>query len=115
VARVNQSAVTSAYKALNTDLGLPTKPVTPSEFIPKLASEVECPDSVRQRAQRLATRAKEAGVTTGVHPAGFAAACLYKASCEQGRWFTQTEIAEAADTTATTVRSHRDTLNDLSV
>jgi transcription initiation factor TFIIB len=112
VARVDQSAVTSAYKALNTDLGLPTKPVTPSEFIPKLASEVECPDSVRQRAQRLATRATEDGVTTGVHPAAFAAACLYKANCEQGRWFTQAEVAEAADTTPTTVRSHRDTLDE---
>jgi len=33
-ARVEQSRVTNAYKTLNTELGLPTQPVRPSEFIP---------------------------------------------------------------------------------
>jgi len=33
-ARVEQSRVANAYKTLNTELGLPTQPVRPSEFIP---------------------------------------------------------------------------------
>jgi len=40
---------------------------------------------IRQRARTLAEQTEERGVTTGVHPAGFAAACLYKAGQEHGK------------------------------
>jgi transcription initiation factor TFIIB len=33
---------------------------------------------------------------TGVHPAGFAAACLYTAGQEVGQWLTQAEAAAMA-------------------
>jgi len=114
-ARVEQSRVTNAYKTLNTELGLPTQPVRPSEFIPRLASELEVPAYIRQRARRLAEQSESSGAASGVNPSGFAAACLYKAGCEEGRWLTQAEVAEVASVTATTIRSHRDTLNELAV
>lgn len=47
-ARVDESRVKNAYKTLNTDLGLPTQPVGPSEFVPRLASELNVPDSIRR-------------------------------------------------------------------
>jgi transcription initiation factor TFIIB len=81
-------------------------------FVPRLASDLECPDEIRQRARTLAKQAEERGVTTGVHPAGFAAACLYKAGQESGRWLTQTDIAEVANTSTATVRNHRNTLEE---
>jgi len=114
-ARVEQSRVTNAYKTLNTELGLPAQPVRPSEFIPRLASELEVPAYIRQRARRLAEQSESTGVASGVKPSGFAAACLYKAGREEGRWLTQAEVAEAASVTSTTIRSHRDTLNELAV
>jgi transcription initiation factor TFIIB len=46
-ARVEQARVNCAYKALNVKLGLPAKPVTLSEFVPRLASELAVSDSVR--------------------------------------------------------------------
>ncbi|TKX76721.1 hypothetical protein EXE53_30345, partial [Halorubrum sp. SD626R] len=52
-------------------------------------------------------------VTTGVHPAGFAAACLYTAGREEGRWLTQSGVVEAANISTTTIRTHRDTLQQL--
>lgn len=110
VATVGESRVTNAYKTLNEELGLPAKPVTPTMYIPRLASELDCPDRIRRRARTLAEAAEDAGVTIGVHPAGFAAACLYKAGGEAGRWLTQTDIAEVANTSTATVRNHRDTL-----
>ncbi|WP_254547331.1 transcription initiation factor IIB [Halomarina pelagica] len=112
-AQVKQSRVKSAYKTLNTDLGLPTQPVRPSEFIPRLASELDVPDSIRQRARRLAEQAESTSATTGVRPAGFAAACLYTAGREDGRWLTQSEVAEAANVTPPTIRSHQDALAEL--
>jgi len=82
-------------------------------FVPRLASDLECPDKIRQRARTLAEQAEESSVTTGVHPAGFAAACLYTAGREEGRWLTQSEAANVANSSTTTIRNHRDTLQQL--
>jgi len=112
MARVAESRVTNAYKTLNEELGLPAEPVSPSMFVPRLASDLECPNEIRQRARALAEQAEERGVTTGVHPAGFAAACLYKAGREEGRWLTQSEAADVANASKATVRAHRDTLEE---
>jgi transcription initiation factor TFIIB len=115
MARVAESRVTNAYRTLNEELGLPAEPVSPSMFVPRLASDLECPDEIRQRARALAEQAEDSGVTTGVHPAGFAAACLYKAGREEDRWLTQRDVAESGDVTPTTVRTHHETLNELAV
>jgi len=114
-ARVEQSRVANAYKTLNTELGLPAQPVRPSDFIPRIASELDVPAYIRQRARRLAEQSESIGVASGVKPSGFAAACLYKAGREEGRWLTQAEVAAAASVAATTIRSHRDTLDELAV
>lgn len=115
VARVDQSRVRNAYQTLNTELGLPAKPVTPSEFVPRFASELNVSNQIRQRARTLAEESESTQVTTGVRPSGFAAACLYKAGREQGRWPTQSEVAAVANVSAVTVRTHRDALEELAV
>jgi transcription initiation factor TFIIB len=81
-------------------------------FVPRLASDLECPNRIRQRARTLAEQAEERGVTTGVHLAGVAAACLYKAGREEGRWLTQSEAAETGNVTPTTVRTHHEMLEE---
>ena len=110
VATVAESRVTNAYKTLNKELGLLAKPATPTMYIPRLASDLDCPERIRRRARALAEAAADAGVTTSVHPAGFAAACLYTAGQEQGRWVTQAEAAAVASVTATTIRTHHETV-----
>ena len=112
-ARVERSRVRNAYTTLNTELGLPAQPVLPSAFVPRLASELDISNHIRQRARQLAEASESAGVTTGVQPSGFAAACLYKAGREHGRWLTQSDVADVADVSPVTVRTHRDTLDDL--
>ena len=81
-------------------------------FVPRLVSELKCLDEIRQRVRSFAEQAEERSVTTGVHPAGFAAACLYKAGREEGRWLTQSEAADVANASKATVRTHRDTLEE---
>ncbi|MFQ3320238.1 MAG: transcription initiation factor TFIIB [Natronomonas sp.] len=114
-ARVEQSRVTNAYTTLNTELGLPAQPVTPSTFVPRLASELDVSDQIRQRARQLAKESESTGATTGVRPSGFAAACLYKAGREDGRWLTQSDVADVANVSVVTVRTHRDALDELAV
>ena len=72
----------------------------------------EYSDETRQRARTLGEQAGEYGATTGVHPAGFAAACLYKAEQEQRQWMTQSDIVESGGVTPTTVRMHHGTLEE---
>jgi hypothetical protein len=77
---------------------------------PRLASDLGCTDVVRRRAEKLAAQTIDVGVTTGVHPAGFAAACLYMAACVNDPPLTQSDAAAAAEVTVETVRNHRDRL-----
>ncbi|MFW5918309.1 MAG: transcription initiation factor IIB [Haloferacaceae archaeon] len=110
MARVTQDRVENAYTVLNEELGLPTPPVRPTQFVPRLAADLGCTDAVRRRAAQLAEQAVDAGVTSGKHPAGFAAACLYMAACAHDAPLTQADAAAAAEVTVETVRSHRDRL-----
>ncbi|WP_137287762.1 transcription initiation factor IIB family protein [Halorussus salinisoli] len=82
-------------------------------LIPQLASELGVPNHIRRRARRLAKESESTGITSGVDPAGFAAAHLYKAGCEAGRLMTQAEIAEAGNVATVTICTHRDVLNEL--
>ncbi|ELZ43755.1 transcription initiation factor IIB [Halorubrum californiense DSM 19288] len=109
-ARVADSRVENAYQALNTDLGLPAPPVTTTQFVSRLAAACDCSDPVRRRGRALTEKARDATVTAGVHPAGFAAACLYVAGQEHDSGLTQATVAAAAGVTLTTIQSHRDTL-----
>ncbi|EMA61282.1 Zinc finger TFIIB-type domain protein [Halorubrum distributum JCM 13561] len=108
--RVAESRVETAYQALNTELGLPTPPVTPGQFVPRLAAALDCSDFVRRRTRDLAKRARDATVTAGVHPTGFAAACLYVAGQDHDSGLTQAAVAAAADVTIAMIQGHRDTL-----
>ncbi|GAA0682718.1 transcription initiation factor IIB family protein [Natronoarchaeum mannanilyticum] len=110
VAQVRESRVTNCYKTINAELGLPAKPMTPSMFVPRLASELDIPDSVRRRAERLAETAEDEAITTGVSPSGFAGACIYKAACECDQELTQAQVVDAAGVSPVTLRTHRDTL-----
>jgi len=115
LARVNQQRVMNAYKVLNQELVLPTQPIRPSGFVPRLASKLGVSDQVRHRAQRLAEHSETVDKTVGVRPSGFAAACLYKAGQECGQLLTQREVADAANVTPRTVGSHQNTINETSI
>ncbi|WP_254538711.1 transcription initiation factor IIB [Halomarina litorea] len=112
-ARVDETSVRSAYKTLNRELGLPAKPVTPSAFVPRLASALDVSNEVRHQARRLAEQVESAGVVTGASPSGVAAACLYDALRDHERGVTQAAVAEAANVTAVTVRIHWKTLQEV--
>ncbi|MFC4451050.1 transcription initiation factor IIB [Halorussus aquaticus] len=114
-ARVEHARVRTAYQTLNTELGLPTQPVRPSGFIPQVATELNIPEQIRHRARQLADQAESVGVASGADPSGFAAACLYKAGCDAGRLMVQSEVARAASVSTVTIRTHRDTLDELAV
>jgi len=104
VSRVNEERVENAYRALNRELGLPTVPPSPQQYVPRLASELGFPEDIRRVAERLAKQAEERGIANGPNPAGVAAGCLYHAVQKSGADITQQEIAEVAGVSPATLR-----------
>lgn len=104
-ARATRDELGVAYDALNRELGLPTGPIDPREYLPRFASRLDLSTAVERRARALAERAREEGIDNGRNPGGVAAACLYTAAREKGVSLTQQEAAEVADVTPVTLRS----------
>jgi transcription initiation factor TFIIB len=112
VARADERELRVAYDALNRDLGLPTGPVDPREYLPRYATALDLPQRVEGRATDLATVAVDSGYATGKNPSGVAAGCLYLAAREAGIDCTQANAAEAADVSPVTVRHTYQALNE---
>lgn len=80
VSRADEDELAAAYAALNRELGLPTGPIDPTEYLPRYASRLGLGTDVERRARRYAEALVEAGALGGRNPSGVAAACLYAAA-----------------------------------
>lgn len=103
-ARASRDELDAAYDALNRELGLPTGPIDPREYLARFASKLDLPATVERRARELATRAREEGIDNGRNPGGVAAACLYTAATQEDVSLTQKRAADVADVTPVTLR-----------
>ena len=115
-ARADEDELTVAYDALNRELGLPTGPIEPTQYLPRYASKLELGTAVERRARDHVSTLLEEGLIAGRNPSGVAAACLYKATGEREAWptITQADAAEVADVAPVTIRSTATNLEDLS-
>jgi len=104
-ARATRTELEAAYDALNRELGLPTGPIDPREYLARFACELDVPREVERGARELVDRAHEENLVAGRNPAGVAAACLYTAADERAYPLTQQEAAAVADVTPVTLRS----------
>jgi transcription initiation factor TFIIB len=111
-ARCPLQKIRNAYQVLNLELNLEAQFRTPSDFIPKLASEEELAPEARQLARRLVDTVESKGITGG-RPSGLAAACVYIASqVADPEPVTQQALAKAAYVSDNTVRSRRDDIRE---
>jgi len=101
-----------AYDAINRELGLPTGPIDPREYVPRFVTELELSQSVERRAMELLDRAHDEGLVAGRNPGGVAVGCLYLAATEQGHDLTQRTAADAADVSPVTLRSTYQSLQE---
>jgi transcription initiation factor TFIIB len=104
-ATATRSELDAAYDAMNRELGLPTGPIDPAEYLARFASRLDLPTDVERHAREYAARAREEGVDNGRNPSGVAAACLYTAARALGHDLTQETAAAAADVTPVTLRA----------
>ncbi|WP_332897382.1 transcription initiation factor IIB [Haladaptatus sp. CMSO5] len=104
-ARASEAELKAAYDALNRELGLPTGPIDPAEYLPRFASELDLSAAVERSGRELVANAHEQGLVCGKNPSGIAAACLYTASKEHGCPLTQADAAAVAGVTPVTLRT----------
>jgi len=102
-ARADRAELRAAYDAMNRELGLPTGPVDPAEYLPRYADRLDLGPDVERRARELLEGADQ-GFVVGRNPCGVAAACLYTAATEAEADITQSEAADVADVTPVTLR-----------
>jgi len=105
VARATRGELKTAYDVMNRELGLPTGPVDPREYLPRFASKLDLPAEIETEAAELVERGHEENLLSGRDPGGFAAACLYLAARDTAHQLTQDEAAAVADVTSVTLRS----------
>ncbi|MFB6120021.1 MAG: transcription initiation factor IIB family protein [Halobacteriaceae archaeon] len=104
-ARADEDELSAAYDAMNRELGLPTGPIDPREYVPRFATALDVSDAVERCAIDLAETAREEGLDVGRNPRGVAAACLYTAAKRVGADLTQARAADAADVSPATLRN----------
>jgi transcription initiation factor TFIIB len=104
-ARATEAELSAAYDACNRDLGLPTGPIDPAEYLARFASALDLPQAVERRARDLVATARERNLVSGRNPAGVAAGCLYTAAREHDCDLTQATTADVAGVTPVTLRA----------
>ena len=113
IAAADEAELKAAYGALNRELGLPTGPIDPAEYLPRYASYLDLDTAIEHRARAHVSSLKEAGLVGGRNPSGVAAACLYAAALEDGDAITQADAASVADVSPVTIRSTVSSLSEL--
>jgi transcription initiation factor TFIIB len=103
-AKATRGELGAAYDALNRELGLPTGPIDPAEYLARFASDLDLPQAVEREARDL-LEGLDTAFVTGRNPGGVAAACLYTAARERSYGLTQAEAAEVGDVTPVTLRA----------
>ncbi len=109
IAKVSRSSlkkIRRAYLALMRELGLKLAPVEPSQYVPRLCSELGLSEATREKAIEILKRNKDAIASKGWTPIGTAAAAIYvAATLNKEDYCNEKEIAKVAGTTEVTIRN----------
>ena len=104
--KVSKKQIGKNYRFLSRKLNIKLKPTSPSDYIPRFASQLNLSGGVESKAIEILHNAKNHGLSNGKGPTGLAATALYIASILLGERKTQRDIAEIAGVTEVTIRNH---------
>jgi len=105
VSRVERKEIGRTYRYVAQELGLEMKPVDPTKYVPRFASELELSEEVQAKAIEIINTTAEQGLLSGKSPTGYAAAAIYAASLLCNEKKTQREVATVAQVTEVTIRN----------
>jgi len=112
VSRVDRTEFARAYRYIARELELAMEPTDPTQYVPRLVSDLDLPTETKQRAEELLEAGKREAVHSGKNPVGLAAAAIYAAARLTNVEVTQHEVADVADVSAVTIRDRYTELLD---
>ena len=113
---VSKKQIGRNYRFLAKKLNIKLKPTSPSDFIPRFATQLSLSGEVESKAISIIKKAKDNGLINGKGPIGIAATALYISSILLGERKSQRDIAEIAGVTEVTIRNrYRELANNLGI
>jgi transcription initiation factor TFIIB len=110
---VDRRTLLRCHRVLVNKLRLaPTAPHA-TDFLARLASDLELPPLVEGHARAMLKQADESGITSGRSPTGLAASAIYVASHHEGHPRTQKRVSEVSGVTEVTIRNRARELSAL--
>lgn len=100
------------YRFLARELNIKLDPVSPVDYIPRFASELNISEQSQAKAIRIVEESKDAGLNSGKGPGGIAAAALYISTLLDNEKKSQRDIAEVAGITEVTLRNRYKELSE---
>jgi transcription initiation factor TFIIB len=114
--RINAKPLGRIYRFIMKEFDIDIPTVSPKDFVPRFAEELNLPTRVERYAFRILEAAKQKVIISGKAPTGLAAAALYIASITEGHRSTQREIADVANVTEVTIRNrYKELVNELNL
>ena len=105
VSNVKRKDLARSYRLLIKEMDIRMPVADPLRCVSKIASRSGLSEKTQRRAREILIRAKQARITAGKDPMGFAASALYVACTLEGEGKTQKDVAEAAGVTEVTIRN----------
>jgi len=102
----SRTTIGRTYRDLADELDIALEPTDPHKFVSRFAGPLDVSDETEARAHDIVEKSVEAGLLSGVKPAGVAAGALYLAYYEQSNRLTQREVGNVVGVTPVTIR-HR--------
>ena len=106
ISRVEQKEILRTYHYLKRELGIKLSVVSPTEFVPRLCSELNLTGKVREFAKRIIQEAEKKELTNGQGPIGIAGAAIYFAAKLNKERRTQKKVSAVTGITECTIRKH---------
>jgi transcription initiation factor TFIIB len=104
------------YRHLVRELELEVPPPDPRDYLSRLCSELDLSHETKRFTTELLEVVMEAGIHSGKHPVGMAAAALYvathRSNTPSSDSCTQSELAEAANVSVVTIRNRYHDIQD---
>ncbi len=105
VSRVEKLEFERTYRYLVRELELGVPPANPTDYLPRVASDLDVSNATERTARRILDAGTREGVHVGKSPVGLAAAAIYAAGLLTDAELTQSDVTAVTDVSAVTIRN----------
>ncbi len=102
---VKRKELSKCYRLLLKELDLKVPVASAIQCVSRIASRLDLSEKTKRHAIEILKQYQASGEIAGKSPMGLAATALYLADAKTGGWYTQREVAEAANITEVTIRN----------